>query len=115
MKKNPILFYTLLLTLLIELILVVFTYVSVGSERIPAQSIRILFQLILIFLILTKSKKGLFVLVSYHIVVGLIALFLKDTTIQLVLALGIYHLIIGILLYFHDNIEQNILKIKNNG
>lgn len=112
MKQNPVLFAALLFTLLIEFIVITITYINIGPERMTVQGIRVFLQVLVILSILTHSKRGLFLLVAYHIIIGLDAFVLRDLSNLFVLALGVYHIIIGLIIYFHDYIEENILKIK---
>ncbi|WP_299685861.1 hypothetical protein [uncultured Dokdonia sp.] len=115
MKKRPILISAIVLTLIVELILIVLVYNKVGSERLPSQIGRLTFQLIFIMLILTrKSNVGLFILSAYHIVSGLSGMYSKGSTELLGQILIGFHFIIGIIIYFHDWIENKI-GIKNVG
>ncbi|MDO6489866.1 MULTISPECIES: hypothetical protein [unclassified Cellulophaga] len=115
MKERPVLISAIILTIVVELILMVFVYNKVGSERLPSQIGRLTFQLILITLIITrKSNVALFLLVAYHIVSGLFGLYSKGSTELLGQILIGFHFIIGIIIYFHDWIENKI-GIKNVG
>ena len=115
MRERPVLISAIVLTLIIELILIVLVYNNVGSERLPSQIGRMTFQLILITLIITrKSNVALFLLVAYHIVSGLFGLYSKGSTELLGQILIGFHFIIGIIIYFHDWIENKI-GIKNVG
>lgn len=113
-KKNPVLKTSLVLTIIIEIILAILTYNAVGMERLPIQIGRMIVQLLFIFSILFNNRKGLLVLVGYHIIVGLMGLYSSDDNHLIVSSLGIYHLTIGIIIYFHDYIEDKIFKIDPN-
>ena len=113
MKRRPILILTIVLTLIVELILIILVYNKVGSERLPFQIGRLIFQLILIFWILSnRSNIGLFLLAGYHIISGLFGMYSKGSTELLGQILIGFHLIIGVVIYFHDWIENKI-GIKN--
>jgi len=113
MKERPILILAIALTLIIELILVILVYNKVGTERLPSQIGRLTIQFILIFWVLSsKSKFGLFLLAGYHIVSGIFALGSKGSAELLGQLLIGFHIIIGIVIYFHDWIENKI-GIKN--
>jgi len=109
MKERPVLVLAIILTLIVELILMVLVYNKVGGERLPAQIGRFVVQLILIFWILSsKSNIGLFLLTAYHIVSGLFGMYSKGSTELLGQILIGFHLIIGLIIYFHDWIENKI-------
>ena len=111
MKQRPILISAIILTLIIELILIILVYNKVGTERLPSQIGRLTIQLILIFWVLsTKSNVGLFLLAGYHIVSGIFGLSSKGSTELLGQILIGFHIIIGIVIYFHDWIENKIEK-----
>lgn len=115
MKKRPVLIIAIILTVIVEAILMVLIYDKIGGERLPFQIVRLFFQLVFIFLILTnKSEIGLFLLVAYHIVSGLFGLYSSNSTELLGQILIGYHILIGLIIYFHDWIENKI-GIKNIG
>ncbi|MCB0744053.1 MAG: hypothetical protein R2821_00300 [Flavobacteriaceae bacterium] len=115
MKERPILISAIALTIVVELILMILVYNKVGVERLLSQIGRLIFQMILIFWILSsKSNIGLFLLASYHIVSGLFGMYSKSSAELLGQILIGFHLIIGVVIYFHDWIENKI-GIKNVG
>ncbi len=115
MKKRPVFVSAIILTIIVELILMILVYNKVGGERFPSQIGRLTVQLILIFWVLSrKSNIGLFLLVAYHIVSGLFGMYSKGSTELLGQILIGFHFIIGIVIYFHDWIENKI-GIKNVG
>lgn len=115
MKERPILISAIILTLIVELILMALVYNKVGGERLPSQTGRLIFQLILIFWVLSSNSNiGLFLLAGYHIVSGLFGMYSKGSTELLGQILIGFHFIIGIVIYFHDWIESKI-GIKNVG
>lgn len=115
MKERPILILAIALTLAVELILMILVYNKVGTERLPSQIVRLIFQLILIFWILSsKSNIGLFLLAGYHIISGLFGMYSKGSAELLGQILIGFHLIIGVVIYFHNWIENKI-GIKNVG
>jgi len=109
MKQRPILISAIILTLIIELILIILVYNKVGTERLPSQIGRLTIQLILIIWVLSsKSNVGLFLLAGYHIVSGIFGLSSKGSAELLGQILIGFHIIIGIVIYFHDWIENKI-------
>lgn len=115
MKNRPILISAIILTIIVEIILMILVYNKVGGERLPSQIGRLTVQLILIFWVLSsKTNTGLFLLAGYHIVSGMFGMYSKGSTELLGQVLIGFHFIIGILIYFHDWIENKI-GIKNVG
>ena len=112
MKERPVLIVAIILTIIVELVLMVLVYNKIGDERLPIHLGRLFFQLILIaFILIGKSNKSLFLLTAYHIISG-IFLWNSGNTLELVgKSLMIYHFIIGLIIYFHDWIE-NKLNLK---
>lgn len=109
MKERPILISAIILTLIIEIILMILVYNKVGAERLPSQLGRLTIQLILISWVLSsKSNTGLFLLAVYHIVSGIFGLNSKGSTELLGQILIGFHIVIGIVIYFHDWIENKI-------
>ena len=112
MKERPVLISTIILTLIIEMVLIFLVYDKVGSERLPSQIGRLIFQLILITLIITrKSNLGLFLLTAYHIITGIVIWYSSNSTELFGKVLIAYHIGIGLIIYFHDLIES---KLKLN-
>ncbi|AXT59232.1 hypothetical protein D1816_02490 [Aquimarina sp. AD10] len=115
MKERPVLTSAIILTIIIELVLIILVYNKVGTERLPYQIGRLAVQLILILWVMnSKSNIGLFLLMVYHIVTGLLGIYSKGSTELLGQILIGFHLIIGLVIYFHDWIENKI-GIKNVG
>ena len=115
MKNRPVLISAIILTIIVEIILMGLVYNKVGGERLPAQIGRLTVQLILIFWVLSsKTNTGLFLLAGYHIVSGLLGINSKGSAELLGQILIGFHFIIGIVIYFHDWIENKI-GIKNVG
>jgi len=115
MKERPVLISAIILTIVVEIILMILVYNKIGGERLPAQMGRLTVQLILIFWILSsKSNLGLFLLTAYHIVTGLFGMYSKGSTELLGQILIGFHLIIGLVIYFYDFLENKI-GIKNVG
>ena len=109
MKKRPILFIAIILTLIIELILIFLVFIKVGEERLPFQLVRVFVQLFFIYLVIVnKSNTGLFLLAAYHIVTGLFGIYSSGFEVLLVQILTAYHFVIGLVIYFHDWIESKI-------
>src|SRR5690554_2693778 len=109
MKERPVLISAIVLTLIVELILIALVYNKVGGERLPSQIGRLIFQLTLIFWVLSsKTNIGLFLLAAYHIVSGLFGMYSKGSAELLGQILIGFHLIIGVVIYFHDWIENKI-------
>lgn len=115
MKERPVLISAIILTIIVELTLMILVYNKVGAERLPSQVGRLIVQLILIFWALSsKTNTSLFLLAGYHIVSGLLGMNSKGSTELLGQILIGFHFIIGIVIYFHDWIENKI-GIKNVG
>ena len=115
MKKRPVLILAIILTLIVELILILLVYNKVGHERLPSQIGRLIFQLICIsFIIFRKSNIALFLLSGFHVITALYFFYMNSSSDLTEKLFGFYHICIGIMIYFHDWIE-NKLKIKNVG
>lgn len=115
MKERPILISAIILTLIVELILMILVYNKIGGERLPTQIGRLIVQIVLILWVLnSKSNVGLFLLTAYHIVTGLFGMYSRGSDELLGQILIGFHLIIGLVIYFHDWIEERI-GIKNVG
>ena len=112
MKDRPILTIAIILTLLVELIIVFLVFREVGSQRLPSQLLRIFFELILIgFIVSKKSNGALLLLAGFHIFTGLMHFGSLEKSGLVGEILMIYHIVIGIIIYFHDWFEDK-LKIK---
>ncbi|WP_299887790.1 hypothetical protein [uncultured Lacinutrix sp.] len=115
MKDRPVLILAIILTVVVEIILMVLVYNKIGGERLPTQIGRLIVQMILILWVLnSKSNVGLFLLMAYHIVIGLFGMNSRGSAELLGQILIGFHLIIGLVIYFHDWIENRI-GIKNVG
>jgi hypothetical protein len=109
MKERPVLISAIIITIIIELTLIVLVYNKVGTQRLPSQIGRLSIQLILIFWIFgSKSNIALFLLAGYHIISGIFGLYSKGSAELLGQLLIGFHLVIGIIIYFHDWIESKI-------
>jgi len=112
MKEKPILVTAIILTILVELTLMFLVYNKIGSERLPVQIGRLVFQLILIIWMLSSnSNTALFILTAYHVITGLLILNSNNSAELFGQILILYHFVIGLLIYFHDWLEHQ-LKIK---
>ncbi len=112
MKSRPVLITAIILTIIVEVILMILVYNKVGIQRLPLQIGRLIVQLILIsWTLSSKSNIGLFLLAGYHIVSGIFGLNSKGSTELLGQILIGFHIIIGIVIYFHNSIENKI-RIK---
>ena len=115
MKSRPVLISAIILTIIVEIILIILVYNKIGGERLPTQIGRLIVQIILILWVLnSKSNIGLFLLTAYHIVTGLFGMHSRGSEELLGQILIGFHLIIGLVIYFHDWIEDRI-GIKNVG
>ncbi|NRD19896.1 hypothetical protein HNV08_07530 [Winogradskyella eckloniae] len=113
-KQRPILIIAIVISLAIEILLIVSVYSNVGSERLPAQIGRLVFQLIfMVWALTSKSNTALFVLMAYHLVTGFIIL--NSNTASELIAKGLiaYHILIGLMIYFHEYIEGQLFS-KNH-
>ncbi|MDH7447817.1 hypothetical protein [Aquimarina sp. 2201CG14-23] len=115
MKDRPVLISAIVLTVIVEIILMILVYNKIGGERLPTQIGRLTIQLILIFWVLNStSNAGLFLLTAYHILIGLFGMYSRGSEELLGQILIGFHLFIGLVIYFHDWIEDRI-GIKNVG
>ena len=115
MKERPVLISAIILTLIVEVVLMILVYEKIGSERLPSQIGRLIFQLICIsFILIRKSNIALFLLSGFHIITGLFFLYMNSSPDLTDKMFGSYHIVTALILYFHDWIE-NKLKIKNVG
>ena len=109
MKKRPVLISAIILTMLLEKILIILVYNKVGEVRLPYQIGRLAIQLIFILWILNnKTRVGLFLLSSYHIITGLLGIYSQDSQEIFGQILIGFHITIGLVIYFHDWIEYKI-------
>lgn len=107
-KKNPLLVSVIVLTLITEISLIILVYNENGTERLFIQLGRLTFQAMCIILIFAeKSNKALFILTAYHIITALITL-TKPGIDVIQVVFGVYHSIVGILIYFHDWFERKL-------
>jgi len=114
MKTRPVLKTAVALTILVELILMILVYLKVGTERFPGQVIRLGFQVIFILLVLiNNSNKALFILTAYHFLTGVLGLDSENIDNPIAVAISIYHILIGIIIYLHDWLELRINKMIN--
>jgi len=115
MKSRLVLISAIILTIIVEIILMILVYNKIGGERLPTQIGRLIVQVILILWVLnSKSNIGLFLLTAYHILTGLFGMYSKGSAELLGQILIGFHLLIGLIIYFHDWIESKI-GIKNVG
>ncbi len=113
MRDRPILMIAIILTLIIELVIIILVFKEVGSQRLPSQVSRGLFQLILIgFIISKKSNAALLILAGFHIFTGIMHFGALEKSGLIGEILMVYHIVIGVLIYFHDWFEQK-LKFKS--
>ena len=107
MKKRPVLYLAMILSLVIELILIIAVYIKIGDEHLPRQIGRFVIQIILILIIsMRTSNTALFLLMTYHILSGIFIFYSDNATDLLGIALILYHTVIGLAIYFHDWIEE---------
>jgi len=110
-KKRPILKLAIVFSIIVELVLMLLVYYRIGAARLPIHISRLIFQFVLIFLILkSKSNTALFILTAYHISTGIIHLLSYKSTGLIGNSIMLFHLIIGILIYFHDYFEDKLIK-----
>jgi len=104
MRKRPILFSAIAITIIVELVLMILVYNKIGADRLSIQFFRLIIQSILIAFIIANSKRALFILTAYHIFSGMYGLYTPKAD----FLFSMYHIIIGIVIYFHDWIESKI-------
>lgn len=109
MKERPILVSALILTIIVEVVIMILVYNRIGGERLPYQGIRLGIQLVLIFWVLgSKSNVALFLISAYHIVSGLVILNSGNSAEVLGSAMLQYHILVGLVIYFHDWLELKV-------
>ena len=106
---RKILVFAILLSLIVDLILIILVYLQVGSERLPQQLIRFTFEIILATIILRSKSSNIVLLIlsGFHIITALIY-FSRFEMFTFEFYFGIYHLSIGLLIYFHDTIQSKL-------
>jgi hypothetical protein len=84
---------------------------AVGGGKLPFQLIRLIIQLVLITIAIgDKAKTILFLLVAYHIFSCVSNLYAISTNGLFGVILGSYHLLIGLVIYFHEYVDSLIGK-----
>ena len=112
MKTKPTLYISILLVFLFESIVAVLVYNKIGSDRIAVSTIRILIQILFLLVFLkSNSKVILYLFIFYHVVVCLQFLMKDSSAVNIIF--GIYHIIIALLVYFNENIDNIILRVKS--
>ncbi|WP_417589747.1 hypothetical protein [Owenweeksia hongkongensis] len=113
MKKHPILVSAILLTLIIEVFLIVAIYMKIGDERLPGQMFRLGIQIIGIALLFSERFSwGLFIVTAYHVMIGVLTLGKFSSLEGIEIGFGVYHLLMGFLIYFHYWFEDKIRERK---
>lgn len=114
MKERPVLIYTIIITLLVELCFIVLVYQKIGGERLPSQIGRVILQLFLInMVVFNRSKTGLFLLAGYHIMTSVLSYSRNSSELYAQLLIA-YHLIVGFVIWFHEWIEERLIKVKRD-
>ncbi len=112
MKNHPVLFAAILVSLLLDAVVIVLVNLTIGPERLSSQLIRFAFQLFCVALIFSKWKRAsIFMLSGFHIFSGLIHSE-RVGTIHLVFL--IYHILLGLTIYFHTWIEGVVSNAGQN-
>jgi len=107
-KEKPILISSLFISFIIDIILILLVHIEIGNDHLPQQLLRLGFQIVCILnIIFNKSNKVLFVLSAYHIISGIV-FFSKLYPNTLEKSFGIYHIIIGVMIYFHDWFDKKL-------
>lgn len=97
------------MTIIVEVVLIILVYIKIGGERLPQQIVRLIFQLILIaFILIRKSNIALLTLSGYFIITGIYALYMINNPNSFEFSFGLYNIVIGIIIYFHDWIESKL-------
>jgi hypothetical protein len=109
MKDRPVLKVAILISLLVEILLIILVFRKAGWERMPVQLVRIFIQINLALLILfQKSNVSLFILSGYHILASVYAWGFGDMRETVIIILAVYHFITGLVIYFHEWLEEKI-------
>lgn len=106
MKHYPILKLAIAISLIVELI---FTFLFLESDRLPIYLGRLIFQVVVSIIILrSENHNGLFLLMAYHILSGLLIIYIKLGLDEYHYILIGYHFVIGSIIYFYDWIEDKL-------
>ncbi|UUC45188.1 hypothetical protein [Flavobacterium cerinum] len=112
MKERTILKGVMSLTIIVEIIMMIWVYNVIGEERLTVQFIRLIFQLVLMLLILKqKSNIALWILVGFHVFSGLMNWAAINSGIVGQI-LSVYHFVIAGIICFYDDIEKKLLSEK---
>ena len=109
--KNPTLFFCVFLTIIVEVIVAYLVYQKIGNERISISIVRLIIQLIILISI-PNFKVGLYLLTFYHLILCLV-FFTKGISFDVInFIFGLYHFLIGLLIYFNEEIDIKLKDIK---
>ena len=102
----------IIFTILFEVIVAILVYNKIGSERMGISIFRTSIQIAFLWIIVKNNSKTLiYLLTFYHIMVGLTFFYKLSTDLFINLIFGIYHFIVGLIIYF--NIELNNMFMYN--
>lgn len=112
-KKGPwILVGVLCAAIILESLLMLGVYQALGSARLPQQSIRLALQVVLLGIAIRSGARWpLYVLIAYHLF-SLMAVAFPANQNAAGYAIGIYHVVIAVALYFQDTIERLLFASK---
>lgn len=100
----------LLLTLVFEVALATFLYRHTGDAGVSIITLRIFIQVIfLVGILLTNSRIPIYILTFYHVIIGL-QFFTNDFS-MLNSAFGLYHFVIGLLIYFNEEVDIRLKRL----
>ena len=109
-KTNPVLFWAIVVTLILDATLIFLVCQKTGPGRLPLQIGRFVFQLVVVlFILLDKSKTAIFILAAYHIISGVNHWFMYNPTL-LNYFFFVFHTIAAVAIYLHDWFESKLLK-----
>lgn len=100
----------LLLTLFFEIVVATLVYNEIGNGRVTISIFRLIIQLILLVgILLSNSRIPIYIITFYHVIIGLVFL-VNDVTVTNV-AFGLYHFVIGLMIYFYEEIDLKLKKL----
>lgn len=106
MKPYPVLKVAITISLIIEALLAI---LYLESDHFLIHLARLAFQIVISIIILrSENHTGLFLLMAYHILSGLLIIYIKLGLDNYHYILIGYHFIIGSIIYFYDWIEDQL-------
>lgn len=113
-RKERIIYLSILLVILFELLVGISVYNKIGSERVFISLFRTFIQVALLFSVSgSNSKTPLYLFVFYHVLVGLEFLYKTNCWLGISLLFGFYHIFIALMAYFSEEVSNYFRKKIN--